>query len=141
MANKIRPKRSSVAGHRPLSDVSDAGELYINIADKQIGFHDDQGHPVDVVAVRRFDGAADYTAGDLVVHKGKIYKALVNINQPGFFNSARWDDIAKTPHIASNLPTPGTSDRGKALVVNGVGMPTWGAEVNNAAQVIFGGQF
>lgn len=94
MANKIRPKRSSVAGHRPLTDIEREGELYINTADRQIGVHDKKGNPLDLVAVRFFDPGAQYKAGDLVNFNGHIYKALVNMNMPGVFNPVRWVSIS-----------------------------------------------
>jgi hypothetical protein len=140
MSNIIRPKRSKLPNHRPEKNISREGELYTNTADLQIGVHDVKGNPIDYLAIRVFSDKAKYKMFDLAVYNGAIYKALIPI-QPGPFNPTRWENISQSGLLSSLMPTPKHMDRGKALVVDSNGKAQWGAEINNAAQTVNGGQF
>ena len=144
--NKIRPKRSRKAGARPKTNIKNVGELYTNIPDRQIGVHDENGNPIDLVAVRQHSAHSTYRVKDLVVYNGQIYKALVDISVPRAFRITQWQNISGTGSTVpggGNVPVPDPkTDRGKALSVDRfTGKPVWGSNIDSQDQEIDGGSF
>lgn len=140
----IRPLRSDEPGKRPTPNAENEGELFLNRADKQIGFRDPDGKPVDLVAVRAFSKYSAYKAGDLVSYNGNIYSAHVDVSvtvPPSDFNPNRWRNIAHLSPNQPSMPVINAGNQGQALVVDGAGNPVWGATFNNMSQEIFGGKF
>ena len=142
MSNKIRPRRSAIPFLRPVLDLNRIGEIFTNIADGQIGVHDMQGAPLDLIGVRCFIAGASYKRGDLVTHAGNVYRAVADISRKPW-SSSLWENItASAPGGgASVVPSPRITDRGKTLTVNSVGHPIWGGDLSDAGQHIYGGTF
>lgn len=90
MPSRVQTLRSSTAGSRPAGGTREAGELYANYADRQIGIIDVAKAPMDLLAVRVFSTTASYVAGDLVVQAGQLYRAKGSVS-PGVFTPASWD--------------------------------------------------
>lgn len=145
MPNKIRPKRTLDPGKRPITDAGEEGNLYLNVPDRQLGYHDDKGAPVDLIAVRTYYSGTAYKTNDIVAYNGKLYRSLVDqpANSLANFNPHRWVEVtgsggAGTP---GNLPSATAADIGKALVVGPGAQVQWGAAFNFTQQDIYGGIF
>jgi len=87
--SRIQTLRSSTRNLRPASGTREPGELYVNFADRQIGYVDGGKVPVDVVAVRFFVTSTQYAVGDLVAQSGTVYRC-VTVTGPGAFNPLHW---------------------------------------------------
>lgn len=87
MTGRVQTLRSNVSGSRPAG--RQAGELYTNWADNQIGVIDPLGDAQDLVAARYFSASAIYSVGDFVVHSGKLYRAIAG-STAGAFVPANW---------------------------------------------------
>lgn len=140
----IRPKRTDTANLRPPIDIKREGELYINRYDRQIGFHDHTGTPIDLLVIRPFVAGDAYKVNDLVTDQGKIYRAIRNISAdqstPGF-NKVHWQDIATNLPNQPAIPPVTVGNIGQALVVDTHGNVAWGAQVSAPDQEIYGGAF
>ena len=149
MSNLIRPKRTSTPGAHPPIDPAQEGVIYLNKADLQFGFHNDQGVPTDLLAVRHYSSHSAYKANDVVLRSGKLLRALVDIPAGQPFVSVRWVDLtdgvagggAGAGAGALNIPPPVAGNRGQALIATGTAQAAWGAEFNDMTQEIFGGFF
>ena len=84
--------RSSAIGARPAAGTRDAGELYINFPDKQLGVIDVAQDAQDLIGVRTFSEDAAYVVGDLVVRQAdnEMYRAILP-NGPGTFVTSDWE--------------------------------------------------
>lgn len=102
MVNRVQTLRSAVAGQRPATGSRPPGELYVNWADRQLGVIDAGGAAVDLIAVRYFNAAAAYVAGDLVIFSGQLYKAKAAVT-PGAFVPAAWDKYYTQPEVDTLL--------------------------------------
>jgi hypothetical protein len=96
MPSRVQTLRSSVKGVRPAGGSREAGELYVNFADRQLGMINAAKAPVDLVAVRWFAATSDYAVGDYVVQAGQLYRSK-NIVTAGAFNTADWDALSMVP--------------------------------------------
>lgn len=143
MSNIIRPKRSAVPGILPAADPDLEGEIFINVADRKIGVHNEKGNPILLVPILFFADTARYKRHDLVVYQGAIYRALRDIKDPGPFRAVNWTGASGvgTGGTGVGMPIPTRLDEGKALVVNFGGQAEWGYDIKHPHQNIYGGQF
>ena len=96
MSTKIQGLRSNTAGARPADSTQSVGVQYTNFADGQFGVIDAAQKHQDLIAVRYFRATAVYSASDMVVEAGVVYKAKADITTPGVFDATEWD-------VASNI--------------------------------------
>ena len=107
MSNKMKVLRSTVPAKRPAG--REFGELWVNHADKVMGYIDSSGNPVvpfalpsDIV-IRKFDATKAYAAGDLVLGTdGRLYMAAAAL-AAGAWNAANW---VPTEHGVTVAATP-----------------------------------
>jgi len=85
----LKTLRSAITGKRPGAG-HQYGEVYVNIADDQIGMIDENGLPQDLIGVRIFSDTGMYYEGDYVVFNGHLFKANNDI-APGAFNHTEWN--------------------------------------------------
>jgi hypothetical protein len=97
MASIFQTLRSAVTRRRPAAGTRKAGELFINMADRQIGYIDDQQKAVDLLPVTTFSAAATYAINDIVANDGLLYQAKVAVAAPGPWDPAAWKKITPTP--------------------------------------------
>jgi hypothetical protein len=99
MVSKVRTHRSNTAGSRPAANSRRSGELYINLADRQIGFFDESEVPRDAIPIRFYTDTAVYAAGDFVVRNGTLLKSKADLS-PKAFDLADWDSpISLTGYV------------------------------------------
>jgi hypothetical protein len=99
-ATTIQNLRSTVTGRRP-ANTRQYGEIYVNLADKQIGMLDPSATPQDLVGVRFFSTTATYAPGDFVVQAGALYRCIAAVTTPGAFAPASWTSMAATNALGS----------------------------------------
>lgn len=104
--NRVQTLRSSITGDRPAVGTRQPGELYVNWADLAFGTINTTQAPVDLVAVRYWSVAANYSAGSHVIYNGLLYYALVSITA-GAFNPVQWAPVSG----ASGIPEAPTNDQ------------------------------
>jgi hypothetical protein len=97
MASIFQTLRSAVSKRRPADGTRKAGELFINMADRQIGYIDDQQKAQDLLPVTTFSAAATYAINDIVAKDGLLYQAKADIAAPGPWDAAAWKKITPTP--------------------------------------------
>jgi len=115
-AAQLKTLRSAVSGNRPLGHVY--GEVYVNLADLQIGCVDSTGTPKDFVAVRYWSSNTNYAGGDFAVQGGTLYVAKVAIPAGGGFNPAQWNAVLNASQLATGyLPLGGGTLTGKLNVI------------------------
>lgn len=124
MTNRVQTLRSSVAGNVPTSGTRQPGELWVNFADKQIGYIDASQVAQKAQAVRFFSSSATYAPGDCVWNGGALYAANVAVSA-GAFNSSQWtliggQNIGYLPISGGTLTGPLTISSG-ALTVAAAG--------------------
>jgi hypothetical protein len=110
--NRVQTFRSSVKNQRPAAGSREAGELFVNFADFQIGTIDAAKNPRDLVAVRFFSNATDYSTGDFVFQAGALYRAKGAVTA-GAFNASQWDALGTATDLAlkENVIAPGTTSQ------------------------------
>jgi hypothetical protein len=107
MTNRTQILRSSSTTVLPAAGSRLAGELFVNLADLQLGVIDAVKNPQKLVAVRYFATTATYAAGDIVVQAGALYAAKASI-PPGAFSAAQWTKIVAAGDAGSGfLPLAG----------------------------------
>ena len=84
MTSRVQTLRSSTTGNTPASGTRQAGELWLNFADFQLGMIDASRNAQKLVAVRYFQTTANYSAGDMVVQAGALYIANGSITAGAF---------------------------------------------------------
>lgn len=84
--------RSSALGARPAAATREAGELYVNFPDRQLGVINVAEDAQDLIGVRNFSETAAYVVGDLVVREAdnEMYRAILP-NGPGPFITTDWE--------------------------------------------------
>jgi len=84
--------RSSAIGARPAAATRQAGELYVNFPDKQLGIINVAEDAEDLIGVRNFSETTTYIVGDLVVREAdnEMYRAILP-NGPGPFVTSDWE--------------------------------------------------
>lgn len=90
--NRVQTLRSSVKGQRPVQGTREAGELYVNFPDRQIGVINTGKTAEDFVAVRYFAQTSDYVSGSYAWNGGTLYKATTNVSA-GAFNVSQWTKV------------------------------------------------
>jgi len=110
MPIRVQSLRTSVKGSRPAPNTREVGELYVNLADLQLGVVDAGKNPQDIVAVRFFSSASDYTAGNFTIQAGALYRAKGAVTA-GSFNPSQWDIIITAADMPSkeNAIVPGVT--------------------------------
>lgn len=97
MANFFQMLRSSVSKRRPPGNTRKTGELYVNLADRQLGYINAARQPVDLIAVPFHSETAAYVVGDLVRHGSSIYRCATDIATGKAFDAADWAEITANP--------------------------------------------
>jgi hypothetical protein len=106
MVNKVLTLRSTVTGNRPPAGHL-PGELYVNLADNQLGIVNTSSANQDLLAVRYFSTTANYAVGDFVLQGGNLYRATT-ASAPGAFNAANWSMVATAATLSAGyLPLTG----------------------------------
>ena len=98
MTTRGQNLRSSTPGNKPAAGARQPGEIWINFADRQIGYIDAGKASQSVVAVRYFATTSNYAIGDFVVQGGNLWVATTAVTA-GAFNSAQWSRVAETADI------------------------------------------
>ena len=98
MTTRGQNLRSSTPGNKPAAGARQPGEIWINFADRQIGYIDAGKASQSVVAVRYFVTTSNYAIGDFVVQGGNLWVATTAVSA-GAFNSAQWSRVAETADI------------------------------------------
>jgi hypothetical protein len=96
--DRVQTVRSSIKGNRPTA--RPPGELYVNFADRQIGYSNASNISTDLVAVRFFSTSADYVAGDFVVYSGDVYRANAPVSA-GPFDPTKWDVVSTAAAVCT----------------------------------------
>jgi hypothetical protein len=67
--------------------------MYVNEADKALGFVDNAGLPQDLLAVRHYSDAATYVVGDYAIDPATllVYRCATAITTPETFDKTKWD--------------------------------------------------
>lgn len=91
--NVFKILRSVVAGRRPTTDVKQAGSLYVNYADKQLGVLDTAGSPVDLLPITFYSELADYKSGALVVRGAYIFRSR-GVVPAGVWDRSQWINLS-----------------------------------------------
>ena len=111
MTSRVQTLRSSVAGHRPAASSREPGELFVNFADRQLGFVDTSKSPVDLLPVRIFKIGACYKANEMATYDGVMYRAandMAAAAQTPDTDTVNWQAIAGSiTHPALPDPAPG----------------------------------
>ena len=76
---RVQSIRSQTKAVRPAAGSRQPGELYVNFADRQIGFIDQAKAAKDLVAIRYFSPTTDYASGDFVIQAGELYQAKASV--------------------------------------------------------------
>lgn len=132
MVNRVQTLRSSTAGTVPASGTRQPGELWLNFADKNLGYIDASQVAQKVLAVRFFSTLTSYVAGDIVWNGGALYAANGAIT-PGAFNAGQWQLIGGIGF--SYLPTAGGTLTGQ-LVVSAGGVSVTGGGLGVTAGAV-----
>jgi hypothetical protein len=90
MTSRVQTLRLNGPSERPAAGSQPPGVAFANFADLQFGVFNSVGEPVDVLAVRVFSGAANYTPGDFVIFDGDLCRAKAATG-PGSFDAAAWE--------------------------------------------------
>jgi hypothetical protein len=106
VSNKFKVLRSDTKGARPAT--GQAGELYVNFADKQIGVFDTTGNPVDLIPLRTFSAMADYALNDLVQSGDGLWRAN-GVIPAGAWDATKWTRIDGAGNAIVSTPPAGTS--------------------------------
>ena len=99
MIDRVQTLRSSVKGQRPANGTRQIGEFYVNFADYQFGTINTSSVALDLIAVRYFSAAADYSIGEFVVQAGVLYRASTAV-VAGPFTPSQWTRIVTTVDLA-----------------------------------------
>ena len=132
MASKIQTYRSSVTRRRPADSSAPAaqqretGELYLNMADLQLGFINANKDPQDLLVITKHSATADYKKNELVVFtdptnsspqlKGRIYRCKADISAKAFSIN---DWVEAGAGIAPYDPTGGIYAVGDQVIEGG----------------------
>lgn len=138
----IRPARTDVAGRRPPADITHEGELYINRAERQIGYLDAKGQPTDLLVIRQFQPGSTYKVNDIVAYNGRLYRAIRSV--PATVTTVAtnfFDDISLATTTQPVVPAVTAGNRGQVLVVDGSNNLKWGDPFTAMDQEINGGTF
>ena len=108
MTNRVQSLRSSIAGNRPTGRLP--GELYVNLADAQLGVINAGSTAQDLLPVRIFQVSANYNIGDHVLQGGFLWRAIATV-AAGSFNSTQWQQI-----IPNALPLSGGTMTGDLIL-------------------------
>jgi surface protein len=106
VSNKFKVLRSDTKGVRPAT--GQAGELYVNFADKQIGVFDTTGNPVDLIPLRTFSTLTDYALNDMVQSGDGLWRANAVI-PAGAWDATLWTRIDGAGNAIVSTPPAGTS--------------------------------
>ena len=101
---RVQTLRSTIKGQRPTANSRQPGELYVNFADRQLGFIDAAQATKDLVAIRYFSATADYAIGDYVIQGNELYQAKVAVTA-GSFNAGQWDSVINSAELTAALGT------------------------------------
>jgi len=101
---RVQSIRSQTKAVRPAAGSRQPGELYVNFADRQIGFIDQAKAAKDLVAIRYFSPTTDYASGDFVIQAGELYQAKASV-AAGAFVAAQWDAVINAADLAAALGT------------------------------------
>jgi microcystin-dependent protein len=107
MPNILRVARSWIAGRRPPFEgvgPSTPGELYVNLADLQLGVFDQSA--VDFLAVRHWRASAAYASADHVAYQGGLWVANAAI-PPGAWDGAQWTQLGGSGGAVGPQGPPG----------------------------------
>jgi len=104
-------------GDRPENGSMRHGEIFANLTDRQVGFGDVSGNPVDILALRFHSSSAGYVVGDLVVYGNEIWKAT--LTHTGAWNENNWEQISGGGGLAWELSPTGdvTAEAGAGYFV------------------------
>jgi len=117
MTTRLQVLRSSTTNVLPVAGSRLPGELWVNLADFQLGVIDASKNAQKLVAVRYFQTTASYAAGDFVVQAGALYAAKGAVT-PAAFNPGQWTYIgSSTDPNGPFLPLAGGTLTG-ALTLN-----------------------
>lgn len=100
MPNVLQILRSAIMRKRPAAGALKPGELYINMADRMLGYGASNGNPVDVIAIPFYSPETTYSPGDLVRNGGDIARCVTAVAAPEAFDPAKWTLIT---HALSSL--------------------------------------
>ena len=89
---RVQTNRSASTGVEPAVGTRKVGELYVNLADRQMGVIDATQTPQNLLAVTFFVSTAGYALGSFVVNAGTLYVSNTLV-APGAFNPAQWTRI------------------------------------------------
>ena len=93
MTGRVQTNRSPTTGNRPTG--RQVGELYVNLADGQLGVINSGGTAQDLIGVTFFSPFSNYVTGNHVLQGGLLYRAMGTI-AAGSFNPAQWQAISST---------------------------------------------
>ena len=136
MTTRGQNLRSSTPGNKPAAGARQPGEIWINFADRQLGYIDAGKASQSVVAVRYFVTTSNYAIGDFVVQAGSLWVATAAVSA-GAFNSTQWSKIAATSDIpvVYVLPTASTSVLG-GVKIDGTTIKIDGGGVISSAGLV-----
>jgi microcystin-dependent protein len=109
VTDRVQTLRSSVKRQRPVEGTQQVGALYVNFADYQFGTINPSKIPLDLIAIRFFSAATDYSVGDFVVNAGTLYRANTAV-AAGPFTPSQWTRSVSTIDLAlkEDVIAPGT---------------------------------
>jgi hypothetical protein len=90
MPNIFQTLRSTVSKRRPADGARKPGELFVNIADRMLGFINDAGKARDLISIPFHSPLGTYDVGDVVFQAGRIYVCKTAIAAAKAFDAADW---------------------------------------------------
>jgi hypothetical protein len=90
MPNIFQTLRSTVSKRRPADGARKPGELFVNIADRMLGFINDAGKARDLISIPFHSPLGTYDVGDVVFQAGRIYVCKTAIAAAKAFDVADW---------------------------------------------------
>jgi hypothetical protein len=105
MTQRVQTRRFKDTGQVPPAG-REPGELWVNLADLQLGTTDTIRNPQALLGVRRWSQAANYIIGDIVVYQSQLLQAVRNI-AAGAFAPADWVRFVRLDEIVPEAPIDG----------------------------------
>jgi len=116
MSTNIQGLRSNTAGARPADNTQEIGVQYTNFADGQLGVIDALQKHQDLIAIRYFKDTAVYSADDMVIESGAVYKAKADITTPGVFDPTKWDVVSSIKQDLASVTGEGNTTTDDIIV-------------------------
>ena len=116
MPNIVQSYRTSTPNTVPAAGARQAGELWVNLPDNQLGVINASQNPQKLLPVRFFSATTAYVAGEFVIQGSAIYSAKSAV-PAGAFNATQWTMIGSSTDLGGPyLPLVGGTMTGPIVL-------------------------